>query len=87
MAGSGQGAEFARDIAARARWALIHNDGWPEPAWSTGERLAVALVLDDPAALAAEEHTREQALQRLAGDIGGTTADAEAWIERVRATL
>lgn len=79
--------DFARDIAARARWALVHNDGWPKAAWSTGERLAVALVLDDPAALEAEDCTREQAVSRLAGDLGSTPADAELWIERVRATL
>ena len=79
--------DFAKDIAAKARWAIIHNDGWPKPAWSTGERLAVALVLDDPAALEAEDFTRDQALQRLAGDIGGSIADAEAWIEQVQATL
>ena len=79
--------EFARDIAAKARWALIHNDGWPKAAWSTGERLAVALVLDDPAALEAEDFTRVQAVQRLAGDIAGTVAAAEAWIEEVRGVL
>lgn len=78
---------FARDIAARARWELIHNDGWPKAAWSTGERLAVALVLDDPAALEAEDFTRDQAVKRLAGDIGSSTADTEAWIERVRGRL
>ena len=79
--------DFAKDIAARARWALIHNDGWPKPAWSTGERLAVALVLDDPAAIDKEGFTALQALRRLAGDIGGTPADAAAWIEEVQATL
>jgi hypothetical protein len=79
--------DFAEDVAAKARWAIIRNDGWPKPAWSTGERLAVALVLDDPAALEAEDFTRDQALQRLAGDIGGSAADAEAWIERVQETL
>ena len=79
--------DFARDIAAKARWALIHNDGWPKAAWSTGERLAVALVLDDPAALEAEDCTRDEAVRRLAGDIFGSTADAEAWIEEVRGAL
>lgn len=79
--------DFARDIAARARWALIHNDGWPKPAWSAGERLAVALVLDDPAAIEAEDCTRREALMRLAGDIGGSVTDAEAWIERVQGKL
>ncbi|HEV2451631.1 MAG TPA: hypothetical protein VGS62_06875 [Streptosporangiaceae bacterium] len=88
--------DFAKDIAAKARWALIHNDGWPKAAWSTGERLAVALVLDDPAAIEREDFTREQALSRLAGDVGfhitgtlraASAADAEAWIEQVRAAL
>ena len=79
--------DFAKDVAARARWALIHNDGWPKPAWSTGERLAVALVLDDPEAINREGFTREVALRRLAGDIEGTAADAEAWIKSVQAML
>lgn len=39
--------DFAADTAARARWALHHNDGHPKGAWSTGEQLAVALVLLD----------------------------------------
>lgn len=88
--------DFAKDIAAKARWALIHNDGWPKAAWSTGERLAVALVLDDPAAIETEGVTRERALSRLAADVefyatgalaGGSAAAAEAWIEEVRAAL
>ena len=79
--------DFAKDIAAKARWAIIHNDGFPKPAWSTGERLAVALVVDAPDVIEREGFTREQALSRLAGDIGGTTVDAEAWVERVQATL
>jgi hypothetical protein len=88
--------DFAKDIAARARWAMNCNDGWPKAAWSTGERLAVALVLDNRAAIETEGFTREQALSRLAGDVefyatgalsGGSPAAAEAWIERVRETL
>jgi hypothetical protein len=79
--------DFAKDIAAKARWAIVHNDGFPKPAWSTGERLAVALVCDDPEALKREDFTVEQALRRLAGDIGGTTADAERWVGEVQATL
>jgi hypothetical protein len=79
--------DFAKDIAAKARWAIVHNDGQPNPAWSTGERLIVALVIDDPDTLAEEDCTRHQVLQRLAGDIGGTVAEAEAWIKEVRAAL
>ena len=44
---------FAADIAARARWARDHNDGQPNPAWSTGEKLTVALVLRNQAYLRA----------------------------------
>lgn len=89
--------DFAKDIAAKARWARKHSGGFPNPAWSTGERLAVALVLDYPAATEEEEgFTREQALIRLAGDLGffatgtlraASAADTEAWIEQVRGAL
>jgi hypothetical protein len=78
---------FAADITGRARWAIVHNDGRPNPAWSTGERLIVALVIDDPDTLTEEDYTRHQVLERLAGDIGGTVAEAEAWIEEVQGRL
>jgi hypothetical protein len=77
--------DFAEDIIRRARWALAYNDGTPNPAWSTGERLAVALVLVDDAYLAAEGYTKAQALTRLAGDIGGTNVGA--WLAHVRGAL
>lgn len=74
---------FGKSIAAKARWVTAHKgDLWP--AWSTGETLAVALVLNDAAMIAAEGFTREQALSRLAGDIAGTMADAEQWIVEVQ---
>jgi len=79
--------DFAADISARARWARDHNDSWPKDAWSTGEKFAVALVLDKITAIAEMGYSRADAVERLAGDIGGTLADAEAWIEQVRGTL
>ncbi len=79
--------DFTKDIAAKVRWAIVHNDGFPKPSWSTGERLAVALVIGYPDLLEAEDATREEALSRLAGDITGSQADAEAWIGEVRAAL
>ena len=79
--------DFAQDIAAKARWAIVHNDGQPKPAWSTGERLAVALVVGYPDVLEAEGATREEALSRLAGDIYGSVADAETWIQDVKDAL
>lgn len=62
-----------------------HNEGIPNPAWSTGERLAVALVLADDAYIATEGYTKAQALERLAGDIGG--ASVGAWLAYVRGVL
>jgi len=77
---------FADDITKRARLALA-DDGHPWPAWSTGEQLFVALVLDDTEYLADVQWTRAEAIGRLAGEIYGSTADAEAWIGTVRAAL
>jgi hypothetical protein len=39
--------DFTQDVLTRSRWAFDNNDGHPKQAWSAGERLAVALVLDD----------------------------------------
>jgi hypothetical protein len=77
---------LADDIAHRVRLALA-DDGHPHPAWSTGEQLLVALVLDDTEYLDAEQWPRNLALQRLAGEIYGDEADAEAWIRDVRTAL
>jgi hypothetical protein len=81
--------DFANDITRRARWARDHNDGRPESAWSTGERLTVALVVGDQATLDAERYTRQEAAQRLAGDLSyyGYPADADTWLSQIRATL
>jgi hypothetical protein len=76
---------FAADITARARWARDHNDGRPNLAWSTGEKLAVALVLHNQAYLRAADYTEQEARQRLSGDIMG--ADIDAWLASVRAAL
>jgi hypothetical protein len=85
----GKSSDFASDITRRAQWARDHNDGKPEPAWSTGERLAVALVLGDQATLDAEDYTRKEAEQRLAGDLAfyGYTADAGTWLAEIRAEV
>jgi len=42
----------------------------PWPAWSTGELLAVAVILHDTQQLAAMQYTRDEALERLRHDIG-----------------
>jgi hypothetical protein len=88
-AGGGEPFDFAADITRRARWGRDHNDGRPEPAWSTGERLAVALVLGDQATLDAEGYTTLDAARRLAGDISfyGYTAPVGTWLTQIRAAL
>jgi hypothetical protein len=79
---------FAEDITGRCRWALAHNDGTPSPAWSTGERLYVALVLRDRQYLGAEGYTVAQVVSRLAGDLGVTFADECAdWVQGIRVAL
>lgn len=67
---------FAQDILARSRWAFDHNAGHPKPAWSTGEKLAVALVLDD-------EHTFAE-WSRPGRDLP-TWRDFVAWYKHARA--
>jgi hypothetical protein len=87
--GGGEPCWWTADITRRARWARDHNGGRPEPVWSTGERLAVALVLGDQATLDAEGYTRQQAAQRLAGDLAfcGYSADVGTWLTEIRAAL
>ena len=80
--------DFTEDIARRARWAIKHNDGIPNPAWSTGERLFTALVLRDERYLAAEEWTVAEVTRRLAGELGVTSiAEAGAWVQGIRDAL
>lgn len=56
-------------------------------AWSTGEQLIVALILDDRAFLAEEDWTAEQVMSRLAGDLGGDLDDAHEWLTTARGHL
>jgi Family of unknown function (DUF6225) len=81
--------DFANDITEKARWARDRFNGHPAPAWSTGERLAVALVLDNDAALIAEGYTRQEAAKRISGDLSfyGYTADVGTWLSQIKATL
>jgi hypothetical protein len=80
--------DFAEDIIRRARWAVDHNGHQPNPAWSTGERLFVALVLRDEQYLAAEEWTAAEVMRRLAGELGaGSYAEVDDWLAHVRGAL
>lgn len=89
LAVSSEAERFTADITRRALWARDYNDGRPEPAWSTGERLAVALVLADQATLDAEGYTRQEATRRLGGDLAycGYPGDVGTWLQEVRAAV
>lgn len=79
--------EFAVDIVGRCRWARQHNDGHPSLAWSTGEQLAVALVLRDRTHLDELGYTVQQAAQRVHGGMAAPPADFGAWIDGIRLAL
>lgn len=76
--------EYQADLENRVRLAVEHNNGVPYAAWSTGERLAVALVLQDEEYLTAENETVATVLSRIAGDIHGSVSAAEDLIRRAR---
>jgi hypothetical protein len=78
---------FATDVLRRCRWALAHNDGHPSGAWSTGEQLAVALVLRDHQCLAAMDYTPQEAAQRVAGGMWSPPADMNKWLAAIRTAL
>lgn len=62
--------------------------GEPWPAWSTGEVLAVALILRDTTRLATLDYTEAQALERLRPHIGKPDLDTTAeWFANIRARL
>jgi hypothetical protein len=79
--------EYAQDVLRRCQWAQTHNNGHPSAAWSTGEQLAVALVLRDRVHLAALEHTPTQAAQRLVDDLGLPPDHLPNWLAAIRTTL
>ncbi|GBF17434.1 hypothetical protein Br6_04840 [Rhodococcus sp. Br-6] len=57
------------------------------PAWSVGELLAVAVILDDTSLLADLDYTREEAIERIRWDIGATEPEAEQIIADLRGRL
>jgi hypothetical protein len=79
------GDSFAADITVRTRWALEHNHGEPKAAWSTGEKLAVGLVLGNRPYLDAARYTSQEAASRLSGDLMG--AEVGRWLSGVRFAL
>jgi hypothetical protein len=68
---------YATEWLAKATIARSCNEKnipWPE--WSTGDTLAVAVLLHDTTTLAALDFTEVEALQRLRHDIGSPDLDA-----------
>jgi hypothetical protein len=78
---------FAQDIARRCRIAQRDNGGHPRGVWSTGEQLAVALVLRDREHLDAMGYTQQQAVQRVYGGMLNPPADFNAWLNEIRASV
>src|SRR5258706_12929322 len=79
--------EFAADVLRRCRWAQAHNGGHPSCAWSTGEQLAVALVLGDREHLTGMDYTPTQAAQRVLGGMANPPTDINAWLAAIRTGL
>jgi hypothetical protein len=80
---------YATDWLTKAQIARSCNERdvpWPE--WSTGDTLAVAVLLHDTIRLAALDFTEVEALQRLRHDIGSPDLDAAVrWFAIIRARL
>lgn len=68
---------------ARTREARQHS-GEPNVAWSMGEKLLNALVLEREDQLAALEHTRQDAVERVRWDFGVTDDEFPAVLEQIR---
>lgn len=79
--------QLTADILDRARWAVTHNDGHPSYAWSTGEQLAVALVLNDAGHLTEVGCTALDAISGVAGGMYHPPADPAGWLAGIRAQL
>lgn len=74
---------FARSTADRARYVEAHGGRYL--GWSTSESLAVALVLNDPDALARNGYPkRADAIQRIVGGMSNPPRDPESWLALIR---
>ena len=62
-------ADYTTAMVSRCRSAVQNHAGRPSPAWSHGEQMIVALVLDDEAFLTDVGTTADAARQRLHGDL------------------
>lgn len=75
---------FADWPAKAAHASRLDLTGTPWPAWSTGETLAAALILNRADILADPDYTEDQALDRLRHDLGASPAEARAFFAHLR---
>jgi hypothetical protein len=78
---------YTSDLIRRCRWARDHNERTPRAAWSTGERVTVALVLDNYDYLNAIGEDANSAASRMRGDTGLSPDQLSAYLASVRARL
>jgi len=78
---------FAADIVRRCQLARRRHGGHPSRAWSTSQRLAVALVLRDWEHVAEMGYTARDAGERVTGGMSRPPRDFGAWLDRIRAEL
>ena len=80
---------YAANWLDKARFARICNEnGEKWPPWSTGEILAVALILDDAGMFIALDITKQEALDRLRYDLElPDIVGAARWFADLRAQL
>lgn len=79
--------DFGADIVDRCRWALDHNDEHPLGCWSTGEQLAVALVLFDDAHPQRLGYSRAEAAQRVSDGMSQPPSNFSTWLAAIRERL
>lgn len=79
--------DFGRDILRRCRIARRENGGPPAGVWSTGEQLAVALVLRDHDHLDAMGYTPTEAAQRVLDGATLAPHDFNGCLDRIRTDL
>lgn len=85
--------DYSASILSRCRSAVRNHGGHPNPAWSHGEQMIVALVLDDGAFLTEVGTTMDVARQRLLGDLcwnsgrAWSADDLTTWITDIRNTV
>lgn len=78
---------FGADICRRARIARRRYGGHPNGAWSTGERLAVALVLRDYGHMREMGYSEDEAAERVLGGMPMPPEGIGVWLDRIRAEM